>query len=373
MALSEKAMACGLDIAGRPGGGAPIRAGFIGCGSHAFRNVYPALRFLPVDLVAVCDHNADRREPFAKLFGADRTYAEPDEMLAAERDLDAVLIVTDYDVRSRPQFPKLAVEVMRAGAHAWIEKPPAASVDEIDAMLAAERETGRFTMVGFKKCFTPAMRKVREIITREEFGAVRQVFVRYPQYMPAVEEKPDLRGNRALVGFLDHVVHPASVLQCLAGPVKTLHFVRDPAGGGFASLVFRSGAVGSIHFAHGQSGTSPLERVEVVGDGANVVVENGIRVTYYRPGARGDAGYGRETDFIGPDDAAPVVWEPEFSLGQLYNKGLFLLGYYDELAAFVEAVRANRRPGVANLDDAREVMKLYEAFMGPEAITIELP
>ena len=32
---------------------------------------YPTFQFLPVDLVAVCDHNADRREPFAKLFGAE--------------------------------------------------------------------------------------------------------------------------------------------------------------------------------------------------------------------------------------------------------------------------------------------------------------
>ncbi|HUV38800.1 MAG TPA: Gfo/Idh/MocA family oxidoreductase, partial [Planctomycetota bacterium] len=297
-------MARGLDIGGRPGGEASIRVVFIGCGSHAFRNVYPVFQFLPVDLVAVCDHNADRAGSFAKVFGADRAYTDHAAMLAAETDLDAVFIVTDYDAGSRPQFPKLAIDVMRAGMHAWIEKPPAASVDEIDRMSAVERETGRFTMVGFKKCFFPAIEKVKEIIGREEFGTPRQIFVRYPQYIPAADEKPELRGNRKLVGFLDHVVHPASILQYLMGPVKTLHFVRDASGGGFADLVFRSGAVGCIHFSHGQSGTSPLERVEVVGEGANVVVENGVKLTYYRPGARGPGGYGRAPDFIGPDDAS---------------------------------------------------------------------
>ena len=37
-----------------------LRAGFVGCGGHAFRNVYPTLRYAPVDLVAVCDLNLDR-------------------------------------------------------------------------------------------------------------------------------------------------------------------------------------------------------------------------------------------------------------------------------------------------------------------------
>jgi predicted dehydrogenase len=284
-------------------------------------------------------------------------------MLAKERDLDAVFVVTDYDARCRPQFPRLACDVMRAGLHAWIEKPPAASVAEIDEMLACERETKRFTMVGFKKMFTPAVEKVKEIIGRPEFGRATQIFIRYPQYVPAAGEFGDLRGNRKLVGFLDHMVHPASVLVHLMGPVKSLHVVRDAAGGAFASLVFQSGAVGTIHFAHGQSGTSPLERLEVVGEGANVVVDNGVRLTYYRAGERGPGGYGRATSFIGPDEGAPIVWEPEFSLGGLDNKGLFLLGYYGEVAEFAQCVRENRRPAKANLDDAREVMRLYELFL----------
>ena len=366
-------MARGLDIGGRPGGEKSIRAAFIGCGSHSFRNIYPVFQFTGVDLVAVCDHNADRAAAFAKLFGADRAYADHRKMLEAETSLDAVFIVTDYDVRSRPQFPALAIDVMRAGLHAWIEKPPASSVAEIDSMLAVERETGKFTMVGFKKCFFPAVEKMKEIIGREEFGGPAQVFVRYPQYMPAADEKADLKGNRRLVGFLDHIVHPASIVQYLIGPVKSLYCVREKRGGAFASLVFRSGAVGTIHLSAGQSPTSPLERIEVVGDRANVVVDNGVKLTYYRRGERGPGGYGRSPNFIGPDAGAPIVWEPEWSLGQLHNKGLFLLGYFGEVDAFVRAVRENRRPQKCRLADAREVMKLYEAFLKPEGAVVELP
>ena len=49
------------------------------------------------------------------------------------------------------------------------------------------------------------------------------------------------------------------------------------------------------------------------------------------------------------------------------------MGYYGEVAAFAACVRENRRPAKCNLDDAHEVIKLYEAFMGPENEVIVLP
>src|SRR4051812_40002544 len=49
-----------------------LRAGFVGCGGPSFRNVYPVLRYLPVDLVAVCDLDANRAKAYAERFGAER-------------------------------------------------------------------------------------------------------------------------------------------------------------------------------------------------------------------------------------------------------------------------------------------------------------
>ena len=39
-------------------------------------------------------------------------------------------------------------------------------------------------------------------------------------------------------------------------------------------MKFVNDATGVLHFTAGRSGTSPLERVELVGNGANVVVDN---------------------------------------------------------------------------------------------------
>jgi predicted dehydrogenase len=346
----------------------PIRVGFIGCGGHAFRWIYPALQFAPVELIATCDQDADRAAQYAKRFGAERSYSNHGAMLEGE-NLDAVLIVTGYDAEGRPTYPPLAADCLRAGKHVWMEKPPAATSAEIEALIAVSRQTGRFAMVGLKKCFYPAIEKAREIALRPEFGRPLSITVRYPQYIPDEGEKGTLKGS-PLLGFLDHVVHPASILVYLMGPASHLTYRRAASGSGFALLRFPNGAVGALHFAHGQSGTGPLERLEVIGEGANVVVENGVKLTYYRPGGRGTGGYAGADSFIGPDDAAPITWEPQFSLASLDAKTLNIEGFSREITYFAECVHSNTAPERANLEFALHVMRLYEAFLEPEGTEV---
>ncbi len=344
-----------------------IRAGFIGCGGHAWRNVYPTFQYAPVDLAAVCDLDLARAQAFARQFGAGKAYASHAEMLASE-DLEAVFIVTGYDERGHPQSVPLAIEALAAGCHVWMEKPPAASVEEVRAMMEAAERAGRTVMVGFKKMFFPSIVQAKAIMGRPEFGPVSSVSIRYPQSLPP---EADRRDDRKMVGFLDHLVHPASILLYLMGSFRSVWFRReDSSGAGVAMLRFRSGAVGTLHLAAGQSGTSPLERLEVIGRGSNVVVENGAKVTWYRPGSLGP--YGRAPSFLTDVDHAPLCWEPEFSLGQLYNKNLFLLGYVPEVQHFCRCVLEGKAPDRAGLPDALEILRLYEAFRGPEGVEVEL-
>jgi predicted dehydrogenase len=347
-----------------------LRAVHLGCGDHSYRNILPTFRYAPIDLLAVCDQRPERAEAFARQFGALRHYTDYSRMLAEEQP-EVVFIVTGYGPDARPTYPKLSMEALRAGAHVFIEKPPAASTAEIREMMATERETDRFVMVGFKKAFFPANVRAREIAGTPEFGPVSSVALRYPQSLPPQEKRGDAR---AMLGFLDHLCHPASLLFSLMGPAESLFYQREPVNGAVAvNLRFRSGAVGLLHLCAGQSGTGPLERLEVIGRGSHLVVENGMRLWHYRRGSRGEGGYGRSASFLGPESQAPICWEPEFSLGQLYNSGLFLLGYAPEVLHFCESALAGQPPSQATLSAALEVTKLYEAFQQPEGALIRLP
>ena len=103
-----------------------IKAGFIGCGSHSFRNIYPVFQFTPVQLVATCDLDIRKAEAFGAKFGGTSSYCSYGQMLEDE-ELDAAFICVGYDDRGRPLYPHLSVDCLQAGCHVWIEKPPAAS------------------------------------------------------------------------------------------------------------------------------------------------------------------------------------------------------------------------------------------------------
>ena len=344
-----------------------LRTVFIGCGGHAVRNLYPALQYAPVDLVAVCDLDQDRARDCARQFGAQRSYTQYEDMLEREQP-EAVFACLSYDAQGRPRYPRVATDTMRAGAHAWIEKPPASSPAEVEEMMAVSEATGKFTAVGFKKMFFPANVKAKAIIGEPGFGPIAAITARYPQYLPHAEERND---TRKMQGFLDHIVHPHSLLKYLAGSLESLLVERHENGGAVVALRFVSGAVGSLLLAHGQSGMSPLERTEIVGDGRNVVVDNNCRVYDYRAGWPA-GGYGRSDSHYDHEGEAPRYWEPEFSLGQLYNKGLFLLGYAPEIQYFCSCILEDKPPVIGGLEDALEMLHIVEAYRQPSGQRIRV-
>ena len=338
-----------------------LRTGFIGCGGHAFRNVYPTFQYAPVDLVAVCDLDLARAASCGKLFGASRYYSNHREMLEREK-LDLVFIVTNLDETGRPRYPKLAADCLRAGTHVWIEKPPASSAAEIQELIRISSETNRHVAVGFKKMFFPANVKAEEISSRPEFGRITSISARYPQSLPPIEHRSD---PRKMASFLDHILHPHSVLRLVGGPIAWIFVNRNNVvGSAVVSVQFRSGTIGTLHLCAGQSETSFLEQLEIVGEGENLVVENNIRLTHYRR-AKARIQYGRTEDyFVSSDEqSAPLFWEPEFSLGQLYNKGLFLLGYAPEVISFTTRLLENKGPERGTLEDALELLRIYEAYL----------
>jgi len=341
-----------------------IRAAFIGCGSHAFRNIFPTFQFAPVKLVATCDLTPGKAAAFAAKFGAEKSYSDHRTMLAAG-GFDAVFIVVGCDERGRPNYPDLVVECLEAGYHVWLEKPPAATCADIERMQRAAAKAGRNVMVGMKKMFYPANEKAREIMDRPAFGRPQLATLQYPQHIPTAEEFRQYYGEGRRVDgvlwFVDHLVHPASLLVFLMGRPKTLYYERAAGGAGLATFTFPGGAVATIALTGGASNRGGMERTLVVGENANhLVVENNIRVSWFKgqlPPYGGSPNY-----FTGGPEGTTAVWEPEFSLGQLYNKGLFLLGYYGEVNEFARAILEKRSVAKGSLDQAWQVTRILEGF-----------
>jgi predicted dehydrogenase len=159
-----------------------------------------------------------------------------------------------------------------------------------------------------------------------------------------------------------------SLLVHLLGMPSTLFYRRSAGWAGVATFGYAPGAVASLALTAGASHNAGMERTTILGAGGrHVVVDNNVRVSLHRsPPSR----YGRTPDyFTGSPEDVSAVWEPEFSLGQLYNKGLFLLGYYHEIEEFARAVLEGRPPAKGTLEQAWQVTRVFEAFAeGPETL-----
>lgn len=341
-----------------------IRAGFIGCGKHAFQSILPSFQYAPVELVAVCDLIEERARFCARQFGALRWYTDYAAMLAQE-ELDAVFVVLNHNSQGRPQYAPVAIDVLRAGFHVWIEKPPASTLLEIEEMQEARDTAQRFVQVGFKKPFYPAIQHAKKLMAQPEFGQPTSAYVHYAVNLPPLEGRPF---SREMMRFLQIGCHPLSILQYLLGSPRTLYFADEARqGSSLGVFTFANGSIGCLHQAAGKGENAPWDRVEVNGEGASIVVENGIDLTYYPPGVPRSP-----ESFVSEDAAAPRRWLPDFSHGRLANKGLFLLGYAPEIIAFAESVLGNTPPQKATLEDAHDVIRMYLGYTQPAGQVIAL-
>jgi predicted dehydrogenase len=95
-----------------------------------------------VELVAAVDPGVSMDLP--TIYGVD-LYADLTEALAAVGPADVVVIAAPIGEHFR-----LAQMALTAGADVYLEKPPVASMEDFNSLLATERETGRVVQVGFQ-------------------------------------------------------------------------------------------------------------------------------------------------------------------------------------------------------------------------------
>ncbi|QGP80946.1 Gfo/Idh/MocA family protein [Sphingobium sp. CAP-1] len=107
-----------------------IRAGLVGLGKIARDQHLPAIAHTHgIDLVAVASRNAQGEGV--------NNYPDLGAMLAGEPDLDAVILCQPPQARYHA-----ARQALLAGKHVFLEKPPGATVSEVEALISLARAQG---------------------------------------------------------------------------------------------------------------------------------------------------------------------------------------------------------------------------------------
>jgi predicted dehydrogenase len=321
--------------------------------------VLPALTFLPVELVAVCDIDRERGTSTAQQYGAACFYENVDELYSMG-GVDAVMLCV-----SGRLHPTLAISAFDAGLHVWSEKPPAMEVSETEEMLRHRKD--RVYVVDFKKAFMPSTRKVLEIFDTNGCGPVRSILGVYPISIG----RGGTLGSDSSTRWPSDGWHPLSVMLEVGGDVDGVTVIRNPRNGGACVLEFASGAVGNLHLAEGTPISQPMELYQFYGQDCRVDLENGgLRVRFER-GIPFE--YESATSYLGPGfDNGSVVWEAQNTLNTLENNPLFTQGIYFSLMHFCQSVLEGRAASIGTLERARDITAVMEAALRSEGERVDV-
>ena len=229
-----------------------INSAIVGCGvigpTHA--NALKSLHSEGARLVAFADEIPARADALAAQYGAE---AKSFEAILADPAIDAVHVCVPSGLHAA-----LGVRALEAGKHVVVEKPMDITLEACDALLAAQRESGKRLAVISQHRFDKASIDVKAALEADLLGRMVFAEAQVPWYRTQeYYDSGDWRGTWALDGggaLMNQGVHTADLLRWLCGPVETVyaqartlaHERVETEDVVAATLTFANGAVGIL-------------------------------------------------------------------------------------------------------------------------------
>jgi predicted dehydrogenase len=249
---------------------------------------------------------------------------------------------------------QLAKDALIAGKHAFVEKPLATRVSEVDALGEIARERKLVLMAGHTFVYNAAVRFVKKLIDAGELGEIRYI---YSQRLNLGRIRSDID---ALWNFAPHDI---SIIQYWLGDPEPLSILRqgmdymqdsvdDVV---FLNIVYPNKIMANVHVSW--LDPQKVRKMIVVGSRKMVVYDDVAedKIAIYDKGIDRKAILGQNMDFDNPQ-------RMEFN----YRSGDILLPqvkFTEPLRAeaehFLDCIRNGRAP-MTGVDHARKVVSILE-------------
>jgi phthalate 4,5-cis-dihydrodiol dehydrogenase len=307
---------------------APLAVALVGAGNHGAGVLLPTLLELNgVELAAVCDPTPGRaRSAVRTSNGASKALATLEQALAT-LPLDALVVACP------PAAHVSALELaLDAGVPIFVEKPPAATTDDLARLAALAGRRNALVGVGMNLRYSTAISHVQRVLADPSMGDVVSLTIRHMANKP----RSSLWGTSVVRSvLLAQLVHPVDLARWLAGPVaevETRGWFHDTELTVVCALTHESGAMTSI------VATTSAPR---------------FRFTLSAATDRGAMVECRDLWEVlteGPSSVDGLPSEQRWAPGPL-DRGYRRAGYAPELAAFFDAVRngTSFEPGLDDL------------------------
>jgi predicted dehydrogenase len=151
-----------------------INVAIVGTGNISRLHIEGYLKFpLRCRITALCDIVPEKSYAYKEKYGLSgvKVYDSADGML---RDLKEGGLSADLVSLCTPPFchAEIAVKCLGAGLHVLVEKPMAASLEECDNMLAAEKESGRVLAVVAQNRFQDPVASLKKVLDSALAGRI---------------------------------------------------------------------------------------------------------------------------------------------------------------------------------------------------------
>jgi len=329
-----------------------LRIGFVGCGTHATNNLYPMLKYARCRLQAVCDLDRELAERNMHIFGGREAYTDAGAMLDAEA-LDGVIVVGPPELHAT-----VGTMVLERGIPLLVEKPPAGTLADAEALVRAAQEHGATVMVGFMKRFALTYGKIHAEMRTGRF-VPSCGFFRYTHWA----------GNHLPGMLLGMSIHPIDLAISYFGDVAEVTAVPYDTGSVLSlALILKHTSGKWSELMLGCHGPRIQEHVELSGviDGKDgyYVVDDIIHLQEHTAGLGG-------VDVIAPSlaEIAPQfdlqdirTWRPDYGIPNMGQNTPFLAGYAGEIREFVDAIIEKREPWTG-ADEALKAMRVIDVLL----------
>lgn len=338
-----------------------LRVGFVGCGRATERLHLPALQKIPgVEVVAVSDIDAGALERVANRFEIPRRSTDWRSLLEdASLDVVAVCVPARFHA-------DVAVGVLEAGKHLFLEKPMALGLDECDRILASAAGSSRKAVVGFNLRCHRLIARAREVLEQGKLGKIQAARSLWTSAIRHEEKLPAWRNQRALGGgvLCEIAVHHFDLWCHLLGTgVEEVHAVSGtgewPDESAVTMARMTNGVTVTSTFSERTRAANELEIYGTQGRlGLSLYHYDSFRVD----GALDPPG-GIRSRITGLAD-----FMKDFPKGVsiMRQGGDFLMSYRLEWEHFVAAIRGDR-PVAIPLEDGRRAVRIMLAAVASAA------
>jgi len=190
-------------------------------------------------VMAVCDRRAESLATVNRRYPSIRTTPNFKDLLD-DSSIDAIAVATPV----RSHF-ELALAALECGKHVLVEKPMTETTDQARRLIAAAQRRNRVLMVDHTFVYTPAIRKIHDLVAANELGKIYyydSIRVNLGLFQHDVNVIWDLAVHD--FSILEYVLgeHPVAVSANGASPVQ-----QSPESIAYISLFFAEGTIAHIN------------------------------------------------------------------------------------------------------------------------------